>query len=89
MLSKNFLESQIKKLNERLTLLHTKLEIVSTCKFSVGQVAHHKEYGNVLITDIRIRGKCVVYLVQSTKGEQVVAESYLIPFTPNTNTLYG
>lgn len=63
---------------------------MSVIPFKIGDVAYHKEYGNVLIKGVSLRELSINgYAIITTKGEYVVEQNEILPINDTTRTLYG
>lgn len=97
--AQRYLSGQIKQYTEKINRVQTvKSYIDSNTTFKVGDVAFHKDFGNVLIRDIhisyswtndQIENPFISYSVWTQKESERVYADSLVPITEATKILFN
>lgn len=85
-------EQSILKAKENIAQAEKLKEDLKNLKFSIGDVAFHQEYGNVIVKGIELDRKHTTikgYLIVGRKGEFRVEQNTLLPLNETTKVLYG
>lgn len=100
---RDMLQENIKRLEEDLVKYKQLLEKIDTLKFKAGDVAFHKNYGNVLVREVIIKDNYSMviardiqavdgdfcYEIVTLNGPVVVPVDELLPITEMNKVLYG
>ncbi len=80
-------------LQKELEQYETLAQQIQEMKFKIGDVAYHKDYGNVVIKGVAIgNDKDMIvcgYAILCRKGEYTVEQNELLPINETTKVLYG
>jgi fructose-specific phosphotransferase system component IIB len=86
-------QQKIESLQKELTQYENLAEQIKEMKFKIGDVAYHKDYGNVVVKGVSIGNDkdAIVcgYAIVCRKGEYTVEQNELLPINETTKVLYG
>jgi hypothetical protein len=86
-------ENKIDQLQKEMDKYKFVAEEIKKMGFKIGDVAFHKEHGNVIVKGVALQaeGELFIcgYAIICRKGEYVVEQNELVPISETTKILYG